>query len=85
MKDKPYRSLLRSVMWGQLATRPNLSFSVLLLARFQTDPVLSHWSTLLHVIGYIKNTMDYGLTYSQDCELSPTAYVHVDYGGCKDT
>jgi Reverse transcriptase (RNA-dependent DNA polymerase)/GAG-pre-integrase domain len=32
MKDKPYRSLLGSVMWGQLATRPDLSFSVSLLA-----------------------------------------------------
>ena len=85
MKDKPYRSLLGSVMWGQLATRPDLSFSVSLLARFQANPGLSHWSALLHVIGYIKNTIDYGLSYSRDCELSPTAYVDADYGGCKDT
>ena len=64
MKDKPYRSLLRSVMWGQLATRPDLSFSVSLLTRFQANPGLSHWNALLHIIGYIKNTIDYGLTYS---------------------
>ena len=85
MKDKPYRSLLGSVMWGQLTTRPDLSFSVSLLARFQANPGLSHWSALLHVIGYIKNTIDYGLTYSRDGDLSPTAYVDADYGGCKDT
>ena len=35
--------------------------------------------------GYIKNTLDYGLTYSQDAELSPRAYVDPDYGGCWDT
>ena len=29
--------------------------------------------------------MDYGLTYSQDAELSPIAFVDADYGGCKDT
>jgi hypothetical protein len=85
MKDKPYRSLLGSVMWGQLATRPDLSFSVSLLARFQSNPGLSHWSALLHVIGYIKNTIDHGLTYSRNFDLSPTAYVDADYGGCKDT
>ena len=38
-----------------------------------------------HVIGYIKNTLDYGLTYSQDFNISPHAFVDVDYGGCKDT
>jgi hypothetical protein len=28
MADKPYRPVLGSVMWGQLATRPDLSFAV---------------------------------------------------------
>lgn len=32
MGDKPYQSILGSVMWGQLATRPDLSFFVYLLA-----------------------------------------------------
>jgi Reverse transcriptase (RNA-dependent DNA polymerase) len=32
MDDKPYRAILGSLMWGQLATRPDLSFSVSLLA-----------------------------------------------------
>ena len=39
----------------------------------------------MHVVGYIKNTLDYGLTYSRDFDLSPTAFVDADYGGCKDT
>lgn len=85
MNDKPYRSVLGSVMWGQLATRPDLSFSVSMLARFQADPGIEHWNALMHVIGYIKNTIDYGLTYSRDAELSPHAFVDADYGGCRDT
>lgn len=28
MEDKPYCAVLGSIMWGQLATRPDLSFSV---------------------------------------------------------
>jgi len=36
-------------------------------------------------LGYIKNTIDYGLTYSRDSDLSPHAFVDADYGGCKDT
>ena len=72
-------------MWGQLATCPDLSFPVSLLAHFQANPGIEHWNALVHVMGYIKNTLDYGLTYSQDAELSPCAYVDADYGGCQDT
>jgi Reverse transcriptase (RNA-dependent DNA polymerase) len=35
MEDKPYCSVLGSVMWGQLATCPDLSFFISLLSRFQ--------------------------------------------------
>ena len=75
MADKPYRLVLGSVMWGQLVTRPDLSFTVSLLSRFQADPGVEHWKALLHVIGYVKNTIDFGLTYSRDAELFPMAYV----------
>ena len=85
MANKPYRSVLGSVMWGQLATRPDLSFAVSLLARFQANPGFEHWVALLHVIGYIRNTLDFGLTYSRDFDLSPIAYADADYGGCRDT
>jgi hypothetical protein len=85
MADKPYRPVLGSVMWGQLATRPDLSFAVSLLSRFQANPGIDHWNALMHVVGYIRNTVDYGLTYSRDAELSPIAFADADYGGCRDT
>src|SRR6202522_3440217 len=85
MVNKPYRSLLGCIMWGQLATRPDLSFAVSLLSQFQANPGLEHWTALLHVVGYIKNTITYGITYSCDFNLSPSAYVNTDFGGCRDT
>ena len=85
MDDKPYRSVLGLVMWGQLATRPDLSFSVSLLRQFQANPGIKHWNALMHVMGYIKNTIDYGLTYSRNAKLSPHTFVDANYGGCRDT
>ncbi len=85
MVNKPYRPVLGSVMWGQLATRPDLLFAVSLLSRFQANPGIEHWKVLMHIISYIKNTLDYGLTYSRAEELSPLAFVDSDYGGCRDT
>ena len=72
-------------MWGQLVTRPDLSFSVSLFACFQANLEIEHWNALMHVIGYIKNTLDYSLTYSRDAEFSIHAYIDTDYGGCRDT
>ena len=85
MKDNPYHLILSLVIWGQLATCLDLSFSVSLLARFQANLGIEHWWALMHVIGYIKNTIDYGLTYSCEFDLSPSAFVDTDYGGCRDT
>jgi hypothetical protein len=86
MVGKPYRLLLGSVMWGQLATRADLSFAVSVLSRFQTNPGIEHWRALLHMMGHILNTLDYGLTYSRDAgDIVPVGYVDADYGGCPDT
>src|SRR6266540_3511094 len=85
MADKPYQPVLGSVMWGQLVMCPDLSFAISLLSHFQADPGIEYWKNLLHVVGYIKNTIDYGLTYSWDADLTPLAYVDADYGGCRDT
>ena len=67
-------------MWGQLETCPDLSFPVSLLTQFQANPGIEHWSALMPIIEYIKNTLGYGLTYSWDAELSPCTYVDTDYG-----
>ncbi len=85
INDKPYQAILGSVMWGQLATCLDLSFAVGLLARFQANPGMDHWKALLHVVGYIRNTIDFRITYSRDGDLNPIAYADTDYGGCRNT
>ena len=74
-------------MWVQVATRPDLSFAVGLLARFQSDPSPMHWNALVHVLGYVKGTLDYKLTYSREFgnSLKPVVYMDADYGGDLDT
>ena len=42
MKDKPYASLVGSLMYAQVCTRPDLAFAVSVLGRFQANPGLAH-------------------------------------------
>jgi hypothetical protein len=85
MVRKPYRVLLGSVMWAQLATCPDLSFTISVLSQFQTNPSIEHWQALLHIMGYIRNISNLGLTFSRDAgNIVPIGYIDADYGGCQD-
>lgn len=83
MKDKPYCEILGAVMWGQVATRPDLSFAVNLLAQFQMNPGPAHWRALMHVLAYIKGTINYELRYYRSTSngINPYGYVNADYAG----
>ena len=85
MKNIPFREALGSIMWLQIATRPDLSFSVNILFHFTHNPGKPHWHALKHVLAYIKGTKNYGITYRGGEKLSPTGFVDSDYAGCKDT
>lgn len=87
MADKPYRQLLGALMWAQAATRPDLSFAITLLAHFQSNPGPPHWKTPLHVLAYVKATLDYKIVYSRSLggSITPVGYIDADYGGDLDT
>ena len=74
-------------MWAQVAMYLDLSFVITLLTCFQSNPGPAHWKSLLHVLTYIKHTLDYCITYSQDSEesIKPIGYVDADYRGDLDT
>ncbi|PLW35803.1 hypothetical protein PCASD_15704 [Puccinia coronata f. sp. avenae] len=56
-----YRSTLGSLMYLCSGTRPDLSYSVNLLARYSANPSEAHWEVLDILVGYLKRTKDLGL------------------------
>jgi hypothetical protein len=56
-----YRSTLGSLMYLCSGTRPDLSYSVNLLARYSANPSESHWEALDILVGYLKRTRSLGL------------------------
>ena len=55
-------------MWLQVAIQPDLIFSVNLLSCFAHNPGKTHWNAIKHVLAYIKETIDYGITYKADSD-----------------
>ena len=54
-----------SLMYVMNCTRPDIAHAVNKLARFTRNPGNAHWKALLHLLGYLKTTIDYELHYGR--------------------
>lgn len=59
-----YSQIIGSLMYLASATRPDISFAVSKLSRFNKNPGDDHWSALERVMRYLKGTMGYGIHYT---------------------
>ncbi|XP_059285644.1 secreted RxLR effector protein 161-like [Lycium ferocissimum] len=85
MESIPYSSIVGSLMYAQTCTRPDISFAVGMLGRYQSNPGIDHWKAAKKVLRYLKGTKDYMLTYRRSNSLEVIGYSDSDHGGCVDT
>ena len=85
MDNIPYASLVGSLMYAQTCTRPDISFAVGMLGRYQSNPGLFHWRAAKKVLRYLQGTKDNMLTYRRTSNLEIVGYSDSNYAGCKDT
>ncbi|GKA64517.1 copia protein [Tanacetum coccineum] len=67
------------------ACRPDLIYVVYLCARYQAKPIEKHLQAVKRIFRYLNGTINMGLWYSKDTDMSLTAYADVDHAGCQDT
>ena len=87
MCQTPYLSAVGALMYLATTTRPDIAYTVGVLARFNCNPGWVHWLAVKHLLRYIKGTIDYSITYSPDPSQPETfiTFSDADHGGCKDT
>jgi hypothetical protein len=76
-----YLAGVGGLLWQSTQTKPGLSFSVGVLARFMKNPQTRHAKALDNVLRYLRGTVDMGLTYRRGkqnvCKV--TAYCDSDW------
>ena len=72
-------------MYAQTCTRPDISFVVGMLGRYQSNPGLFHWRAAKKVLRYLQGSKDYMLTYRRTSNHEVVGYSDSDYAECKDT
>jgi hypothetical protein len=85
MKSIPYASIVGSLMYAQTCTRPDISFAVGMLGRYQSNPGMEHWKAAKKVMCYLQRTKNHMLMYRRSNELEVIGYSDSDFAGCKDT
>ena len=85
MQAIPYASVVGSLMYAQICTRPDISFAVGMLGRYQSNPGLDNWKAAKKVLRYLQGTKEYMLTYRRSDHLEVIGYSDSDYAGCVDT
>jgi hypothetical protein len=54
----PYKSLIGSLLYASVSTRPDITTVVSQLSRYMSDPSQSHWEQAKRVLRYLKGTAD---------------------------
>ncbi len=78
-----YQSAVGSLMYLAVCTRPDISFAVNSLAKFNSKPTKDHWSALKHVLRYLQGTKNVGICYSKDSG-DIIGYTDADWAGDLD-
>ncbi|KAM2676832.1 hypothetical protein EV1_003465 [Malus domestica] len=61
-----YLSAIGALLYLAQCTRPDISFVVNLLARYNNMPTRRHWNGVKDIFCHLKGTMDLGLFYTRE-------------------
>ena len=68
--EVPYLNATGVLLYLAQCIRPDITFSVNLLARFSSAPTRRHWNVIKHLFRYLCGTKDLGLYFSKSNNFS---------------
>jgi hypothetical protein len=79
---REYKQMVGCLMY-LLATRPDLTYSVCLVARFMDRPTEMHMMAIKRILRYLKGTLTHGVLYKHTAnkELELVGFSDSDYAG----
>ena len=75
----PYTSVVGSLMYAMVGSRPDLGFSAGYVCRFMSKPGRDHWSAVKWDLRYLQGAMNSDLTFKKHSTLQVEGYSDSDY------
>jgi hypothetical protein len=85
VNQKEYQSIVGSLMYLMIGTRPDIAFAVSKLSQFLINPSTSHRTAAIRVLRYVKHTKQLKLTYGHAQQAHLHGYCDADYAMDVDT
>jgi hypothetical protein len=78
-----YQSVIGSLLYIMLGTRPDVSFAVIKMAQFSANPSLKHLNVAKHIIQYLNTTRERCLVYDGASNKGLIAFTDSDWASDK--
>ncbi|KAJ9561425.1 hypothetical protein OSB04_006585 [Centaurea solstitialis] len=79
MSRVPYASAIGSIMYAMTCTRPDVSYALSMVSRYQGNPGESHWTAVKNILKYLRNTRDMFLVFGGSEGLRVTGYTDASF------
>lgn len=83
-EPEKYRRLIGHLIYLTI-TRPELCYSVHILAQFMSSPLVSHWDAALRVVRYLKGCPGQGILLRKNYNLRIYGFCDSDWASCPKT
>ena len=81
VEQQQYQSLVGSLMYLSVCTRPDIAYAVGCLARFSSKPNRSHWTAAKRVLRYLKGTANCGIAFTRSESEECIGFSDADWAG----
>jgi hypothetical protein len=85
IKSVSYALAVKSLMYAQVCTRPDLVFMTGMLDRYQKNPGIDYWNGIKKALRYIQGVKGIMQTYERSYSLKIVGFSKSDFTGCLDT
>src|SRR6185312_1546077 len=73
------RSIIGALFWIARTTRPDIMFTVSVLAQYQAAPTDVHYGAALHVVKYLAGTINLGVTLAKPQKSSLFGWMYASH------
>ena len=80
----PYREIIGALNYLAQYTRPDLAFAVSYLAKFSNCHDETHHKAVVHVLRYLRDTKDEGISFTKDVPLEAYGFSDATWGSDVD-
>jgi Reverse transcriptase (RNA-dependent DNA polymerase) len=84
MANVPYQEAIGGLLYLSQGTRPDISYTVNMLSKFNKNPGRQHWEAVKRVMRYLKGTLHAKLKFSKDGNPSIFSYTDSDWASDED-